>query len=243
MMSFRSLVLDCLYLNWSVPRECLPVLPEPLRYELRGAPGQESGFVSAVLFRQAGLRLGALPIPSLAYPQFNVRSYVLDAEGTPAVFFHRMLVPGWVVPGARLVAGQPALPARFHYPQLFGGEAARWTVQAGAGFEVEAVASGEAPGTTPQFASWEGMVRFFRERSRGYVKTLTGLNRIATQPATTPVVALRVLELQTALLEEILGFTSSLNLVSAFLAPSTQFVFEFAAIPQVALARQTAATG
>jgi uncharacterized protein YqjF (DUF2071 family) len=243
MLSFRSLVRDCLYLNWSVARDCLPALPEPLRYEVRGGPGNESGFVSAVLFRQAGMRLGALPIPSLSYPQFNVRSYVLDAEGTPAVFFHRMLVPGWVVPGARLVAGQPALPARFEYPLAFGGDAARWKVIAGAGFQVEALASAQAQSGTAQFASWDGMVRFFRERSRGYVKTLTGLNRIATQPATTPVIAVRVDDLDTGLLEEILGLTSPPALISAFLAPSTQFVFDFAAIPRVALARETPATG
>jgi hypothetical protein len=237
MLTFRSVVRDCLYVNWAVPLAALPALPGPLTYETRTAAEGEVGFVSTVLFRQHTLRLGGLPIPTFSYPQFNLRVYVRDADDRPAVYFLRMYVPGWVVPGARLVGGQPALPARFEYPARFAPQdaaGAQWRVVAQREFRVAAVpsepaiASGDASAVL--FLSWDVMAKFFRERSRGYVGTLTGLNRIATQPATTQIVPMRVREVDSSLADVALGRPLGAAM-SAFLAPSTPFVFELATLP------------
>ena len=240
MLTFRSVVRDCLYVNWAVPRASLPELPQPLTYETKTAAEGEVGFVSAVLFRQHVLRLGGLPIPTFSYPQFNLRAYVRDADDRPAVYFLRMYVPGWVVPGARLVGGQPALPARFDYPRRFAPQdaaGAEWRVQAQRRFRAQAIPSDPSAASgdpsSVLFLSWDVMAKFFRERSRGYVKTMTGLNRIATQPATTQIVPMRVREIESQLADVALDRPLG-QPMSAFLAPSTPFVFELATLPAMA---------
>jgi hypothetical protein len=111
-MILRTLVRDCLFLNWALPAQLLPSPPVPLRYDTLRAQGEDWVFASAVLFRQVGLRLPHFPLVRLSYPQFNFRVYVLDGEGVPSVLFWRMLVPTWVVPGARLLGRQPVGRAR-----------------------------------------------------------------------------------------------------------------------------------
>ena len=64
-----------------------------------------------MLFRQEELHHELAPFLRLAYPQCNLRLYARDADGVAAVYFLRMLVPPWVVAGARLLGHQPATPA------------------------------------------------------------------------------------------------------------------------------------
>jgi uncharacterized protein YqjF (DUF2071 family) len=237
MLNFRSTVRDCLYVNWAVAADALPRLPGGLRYETRNGPTGEIAFVSTVCFRQHNLRLAGLPLPSFGYPQWNLRAYVRDAEDAPSVYFFRMIVPAWVVPGARLVGGQPVLPGQLAYPRHYdpSSEAgSTWRVDVPRSFRV-LVAADEPRPVEACFVSWELMVQFFRERTRGYVRTLTGLNRIGAQPADTPTLALRIRELENSLGSSILG-TELGEPLSAFLAPSTEFVLALAKLPDLSLA-------
>jgi hypothetical protein len=237
MLNFRSTVRDCLYVNWAVPEAALPRLPTTLRYETRGCGEGECAFVSAVAFRQHDLRLAGLPLPSFGYPQWNLRAYVRDAEDAPSVYFFRMIVPAWVVPGARIVGGQPVRPGKLAFPRRFDP-----TNEAGSNWRVEVqhrtfhvrVAPDE-PRAVPGFVSWDLMAQFFRERTRGYVRTLTGLNRIGAQAARTPTLALKTLELDGDLCGSILDGELGTPL-SAFLAPSTEFVLALARLPVLAMA-------
>src|SRR6202035_544612 len=107
-MLLRTTVRDCLFLNWALPAAALPAPVAPLRYQLHSWQGEDYVFASALLFYQEGLHLPALPLLWVSFPQLNVRLYVLDGEGVPAVLFRRMLMPAWLAPGVRLVTGQPA---------------------------------------------------------------------------------------------------------------------------------------
>ena len=113
----RTTVRDCLYLNWAFPAEALPPPPSPLRYQRHVWQGRDYVFASALLFHQDSLHLTALPSLKFGYPQLTVRLYVLDDEGVPSVLFRRMLMPGWVAPGVRLITHQPAARARLRFPR------------------------------------------------------------------------------------------------------------------------------
>ena len=241
-MKLRTLVRDCLYLNWALPVDSLPEPPAPLRYEVHEWQGRRLVFASALLFRQHGLRLAALPLPRLSYPQFNLRLYVFDGDGVPSVLFRRMLVPAWAVPGGWL-ARQPMRAGRFAYPRLPSGDGAgqwRWRVSDGGALEVEARAGSPATGEGPRFSSWEAMVQYFRRRSRGYSEGRTGLHRIDTEPPQTAVWPLAVQVGEARLLERLLSIEPWPALHSAFLCPEMPFVFELAPEARPALARPPA---
>jgi hypothetical protein len=238
-MKLRTLVRDCLYLNWALPVEALPAPPAPLRYEIHPWQGHRYAFASALLFRQAGLHLAALPVPRLSYPQFNLRLYVLDGEGVPSVLFRRMLVPAWAVPGAWL-ARQPAAAGRFSYPQPAGADGGgtwRWRVSEGEAFEVEAKPASPAVGEGPRFSSWDAAVHYFRCRNRGYSETGSGLRRIDTEQRETPVWPLQARVAEAGLLERLLSFEPWPEIHSAFLCPEVPFVFELAPAVRRAIAR------
>lgn len=188
-MVLRTKLRDCLYLNWALPAPALPDLPEPLRHELHAAQGREWGFASALLFFQEGLRFRALPFVRLSYPQLNLRLNVLDGEGLPAVWLRRMVVPAWVVPAARLVAGSPVRGGRLAFPRPSEdpeAEAWSWRVGGEGGLAVTARRGAPAAGAGPDLGSWEATVRYFRERRRGYVGDGGVLRRIDTRPPDAP---------------------------------------------------------
>src|SRR5436305_11032858 len=140
-MMLKTSVRDCLSLNWALPAAALPPPPAPLRYQLHPFQGEDHVFASAVLFHQVGIHLQSLPRLRLSYPQCNLRLYVLDGDGIPAVLFRSMLMPLWVVPGVLLVSEQPATAARFHFPHPSaepGDGEWRWWVGKGAELAVRA---------------------------------------------------------------------------------------------------------
>lgn len=175
-MQLRTTAQDCLYLNWAVPADAAPRLPLPLRYELHREGDADWVFVSALLFRFAGLRPEGLPFPSLSYPQAHLRLYVLDGEGVPSVIFLRMMVPFWVVPVSRLLARQPATVGWFSYPRpsADGGEAGgegswTWSLRRRAVLEVSARPASPGIGPGPSLGDWQRTVEYIRRRPKGYV--------------------------------------------------------------------------
>lgn len=176
-MQLRTEALDCLYLNWALPRSSAPALPEPLRYEVHEWRDREWVFASALLFRHSGLRLRRLPLLRLSYPQMNLRLYVLDGDDVPSVIFRCMLVPLWIVPLSRYLGRQPASVARFHYPSPSRGEGEdgwSWTIRRGPAHRRQALRvqgrlASPAVGPGPSLGSWQRTVDYFRDRRRGYV--------------------------------------------------------------------------
>jgi hypothetical protein len=235
----RTIVRDCLYLNWAFPFAAMPPAPAPLRYEIHRHAGEDWAFVSALLFRQAGLHLPNLPMPRLSYPQFNLRAYVLDPDGVPSVLFWRMLVPGWVVPGARLVGRQSADSARFEYPEppaLCGDKVARWRVRAGGELEVEAKPGAPVLGEGPRLASWNTLVDTLRQRPRGYGSRANGLARVSTSHPAVEVVPVSARLVATSLLRASappVGLDVWPALHSAWLCPQIPFAFDFGLLPHV----------
>lgn len=241
-MMLRAVVRDCLYLNWALPAASLPAPPEPLRYELHRWREEEMVFASALLFRQERIYLPRFPLLRLSYPQFNLRLYVLDDDGVPAVLFRAVLVPGWVVPSMRVVADQPALSAQFHYPRPSRTPAAeswRWQVRRGGELRVSARPQAPGAGHGPSLGSWERLTRFFNQRRRGYFESPAGLKRIDASHRASAFWPLEAEVEASSLLDECLP---SLRggwplLHSAFLCPEIPFVFELGEADQRAVGR------
>lgn len=250
-MELQTTVRDCLYLNWAIPARALPSLPDPLRHELHPGKHREWGFASAVLFFHEGLRMHGVPWVRLAYPQANLRFNVLDAEGLPAVYFRRMLVPVWVVPAARLVGRQPTRPARLDFPRPSLDPAADswvWRVggrkvgRRGGGDGLVVTARRGAPQRPggPDLGSWEQTVRYFRERRRGYSRLAGRLRRIDTRQPPAPVWPLKVEVAGAELVATGLGLASvdgkdggpEWELHSAWLCPEMTLTFETVRAPE-----------
>lgn len=245
-MKLRMTVRDCLYLNWALPAEILPEPPAPLRYQYHTWEGRDWVFASALLFHQDAVRLAALPLIRVGYPQFNLRFYVLDAQGTPSVLFRRMLMPGWVAPGVRLVSHQPASAARLDFPRpaLDAGDGPwRWRVECGGTFEVRAWRDGSAVSSPsdagPRLGSWNDTVSYFQLRLRGYAENSGGdLRRIdVRRPAATAAAwPLRAELAGEEMLPDLFrlpreGFAWP-QLHSAWLCPEVPFAFELALAPK-----------
>ncbi|MEM9292725.1 MAG: DUF2071 domain-containing protein [Acidobacteriota bacterium] len=130
-MNLRSLATDCLLLSWALPARRLPALREPLRYETRLVNGERRVQVMALLFHSGGLRVSNLPRLPLTHPQLNLCAAVRDPAGVPSLLFLRVLVPSWVLPAARLLAGHPTRSGAMDFPRPSRDpEVDRWSWEA-----------------------------------------------------------------------------------------------------------------
>ena len=238
----QSVVRDCLYLNWALPAAALPSPPAPLRYQLHPFQGEDHVFASAVLFHQEGLHLQSLPRLRLSYPQCNLRLYVLDGDGIPAVLFHRMLMPLWLVPGVRLISQQPAASARFLFPRPSrdpGDGEWRWRVEKGESLTVRAWQDSPTVGQGPKLGNWEQTVDYIVERPRGYAVEDGVLHRVKAQHPRVAVWPLRAEIAEGGLLERLLPLTHGAQwpaLHSTWLCPEIPFVFELGFVPKMQVA-------
>ena len=228
----RTVVRDCLYLNWAFPEAALPPLPDPLQYEVHSADEARLVFGSALLFRHEHLHVAGLPFLRLSYPQFNFRFYVTDHEGVPSIFLHRLLVPHWVVPSSRWLAGQPAVGGRFNFPaptDKAASESWQWIVHRDATLKLTAHQSVPMVGSGPALGSWERMTSYFRQRRRAYLVTAGGLRSVETSQRSVPIWPLSVVMQERRLLDLCLPLAESTgwpDLYSAWLCPEIPFVFE-----------------
>lgn len=232
-MELRTLVRDCLYLNWALPACWLPEPPAPLHYDRQPWEGVDHAFVSLLLFRQQGLRLTALPMLRASYPQCNFRFNTRGGDAVPSVLFGALLVPPWVLPGARWLARQPAEGARFDYPRSTheGGDAGwRWAVRhAGRQFAVRVRPGAQEPGAGPSLGGWEETVRYFRVRPLGYAVRGGRLRRIRTSHPGVQLCPVHVEVEEDELLHRFLPLPEGEAwppLHSAFLCPEVPFTFE-----------------
>lgn len=237
-MKLRTVVRDALYLNWALPAERVPPPPPPLRYELHSADGREWVFASALLFRQEGLHLPLLPFLRFSYPQLNLRLYVIDGDGRPAVLFRAMLVPAWVTPAARLLGRQPAAAALFDYPrpsQEPEAEGWEWAVRRGHALRVRTRRAASATGEGPVLGGWESTVRYFRRRDRGYAEVGHKLRRVEAEHPPVAVWPLAAEVADAALLADCLPLTGVRRgvwpaLHSTWLCPEMPLVFELGTV-------------
>ncbi len=241
-MQLRTKALDCLYLNWALPRSSAPELPPPLTYQVHDWQGEDYVFASVLLFRLTGLRLDALRLPALSYPQMNCRVYVHDADGVPSVLFRRMLVPFWAVPVSRYLGRQPATAARFNYPppsRRSRSDVFSWSIDGRLKLEVIGRLGSPGVGVGPRLGSWENTLDYFRQRPRGYVVWNGRLRPITTSRAAPDVWPLEIeignAELVADCFGEVNGeFWHALH--SAWLCPEIPFRFELAELRALSLA-------
>jgi hypothetical protein len=180
-MKLRTVVRDCLFLNWALPAAALPEPPAPLRYQRHEWQGADYVFASALLFHHDAVRWSAFPLLRVSYPQLNVRLYVLDEEGVPSVLFRRELMPAWVAPGVRLVSHHPAASARLDFPrpsrQADAGSWS-WRAERDGTLRVKAWVHSPSFGDGPRLGSWEETVRYFQDRPHGYIEHGGALHRV-----------------------------------------------------------------
>jgi hypothetical protein len=180
-VKLRTVVRDCLFLNWALPVDALPEPPAPLRYQRHAWQGRDHVFASALLFHHDAVRWSAFPLLRVGYPQLNIRLYVLDEDGVPAVLFQRELMPAWVAPGVRLVSHHPAASARLDFPRPSretGAESWQWRAERGGTLTVRAWVHSPTFGEGPRIGSWEETVRYFQDRPRGYAVHGGALHRV-----------------------------------------------------------------
>lgn len=248
-MELRTLVRDCLYLNWALPVRWLPAPPAPLHYDRQPWQGEDHAFVSLLLFRQEGLRLTAWPLPRLSYPQCNFRFNTCGGAAAPSVLLANLFVPHWVVPGARWIARQPVAGARFDYPDATRGGTDSWhwaLRREGHGFAVRARPDDPVPPTAPSLGGWEESVRYFRVRPIGYGLYEGRLRRILTSHPRVEVLPVRVEIEEDGLLRRLLPPPEGESwppVHSAFLCPEVPFTFELTRDAAPPVARHAPAPG
>lgn len=251
-ITLKTVVRDCLCLNWAMPSGAVPPPPPPLRLEEHSWRGEPFVFASALLFRHKGLQVSGLPLFRVSYPQLNLRLYARDGEGKPSVLLRCVMVPGWVAPSARLVARQPVVPGRFRYPdpaEAGSGETRRWEIEHRSSNGAVSLAlsgrpAGPEAGFGPDLGSWDRTVAYFRVRRRGYVEVGDRLRQAMVSQSDVPVVPMRVELDEEGLLESLLPLRGEVAwpaLHSAWLCPEIPFVFELGEAPDRAALASTAA--
>ena len=178
----RSVLHDCLFLNWALPVEQLAPPPSPLRYQPHLFEGRSHTFASLLLCH----RDAPLPgLPPVGYPELHLRFTVLDGDGLPSLLCRRVLLPLWVLPG-KLLTGAPAVSgARLSFPRpsrKVDSDQWTWRIDHGGRVEIEARLNSPRVGEGPSVGSWEQTVRYFQDRPRVYVEEGGGLRRLAGIP-------------------------------------------------------------
>lgn len=170
----RSILRDCLFLNWALPVDRLPEPPAPLRYQPHLWQGSSYTFASALLCHRDA------PLPGsvhLGFPQLTLRYTVFDGDSVPALLCQQVVMPLWVVPGMRLLGAPAVTSARLSFPRPSRSvETDHWTWRVERGGELEIAARLSSPwaGEGPSLGSWEQTVRYFQERPRAYAREEDG---------------------------------------------------------------------
>ncbi len=226
-MKLSSVVHDCLYVNWAIPTaETEESLPEGLTLDVVNIDSRSHHFASALLFRQRGLRAVSMPWFPVSHTQANLRLYVRDENGNPAVLFRAIWVPTWLRPAMRWVASIPAEAAKLEFPAspVLPEAQGEWRIRSGAELVVRTKLGCRSSGG---LGNWHQTVSFFRKRALGYMVTAEGLQQISAVQPDAEAVPVAVDVLDSELIESVLGSASfGLTVHSAFLCERLPFEFE-----------------
>lgn len=229
----HTVIQDCLQLNWAVPEAYLPSLPAPLAYDRCKTADGDFVFVSALLFRQHGLG-SEMRLPRVSYPQCQLHACARDGDGVACSWVFDVLLPGWLAPSVRWVAGRPARGARLDYPATgepgVVGERWAWSVRRSALLEVEAKLASSPPGYGPSLGSWKETLAYFRRQRREYVSVRGRLRRFETERSSASVIPVAASLVEDGLLlEHLAGAPRPLpGLHSSWLLPAVDISFEYA---------------
>lgn len=243
----KTVVRDCLYLNWAFPLKTLPAPPDPLRYEVHSVHREQFVFGSALLFRNESLHFEGLPALKISYPQFHLRLHVLDHDEVPAVWLRHILVPGWVLPGVRWFGQQPAQAGLFRFPRPsveLDLDEWRWEVSRGRSLVVLARQASPRVGPGPTLGSWQQVVDCLRLRERAYVAGATGIRVIQTSQRSVPLWPVKASLEKLSLLrtsKALRGVTEWPELHSSWICPEIPFTLDMGRETAGAKMRRSAA--
>lgn len=232
-MILKTVIQDCLWLNWAVPESSLPPPPQPLAYDV--CRTREGGFVfvSALLFRQHGVGSGKR-LPGVSYPQCQLHACAVDGDGIECAWVFDVLLPNWLATSVRWVAGRQARGARLDFPAAgdpgVRGDTWTWSIRRRRGFAVEAGLASAPPGAGPSLGSWKETLAYFRRQRLEYVLVRGRWRRLEVDRdsgAAVPVTA-RVLEAG-LVIDHLAGAAAALPaLHSSWLLPTVDISFEYA---------------
>lgn len=236
-MELRATAKDCLFLNWAVPADRLAPPPAPLRYEV-GPQGKV--FVTAFVFRHEGLPRRLASILPLSYPQLQIRQCVLDGNDLPAVLVRSILVPGWVLLGARWWVRRAAARGRFSLPDCSREPEWNWAIRGAKG----TLTCRAQPGGAPT-EEWRRSFEAIRRRHNGYLANGRGLRRIETTFASADAcpVSAHCDEMGLVARSVPLAADGWPDLHSAWVCPEVSLVFALGHEREVRLTRQVPAPG
>lgn len=229
-MIFRTLVQDCLRINWAVPRGLLAEPPKGLRYDVLNDGSAERVMVSALLYRQES-PLPTASLPRMNYPQLKVQCCMHDQKGRPTLWVNAVYLPTWLLPSMRIIAGRLARSARLDYPHLGqpGIEGERWTWTAHKADKLGVTVVVSQPRAVPLVGSWTELLRYFDRRDEtSIVRGRTRQAQIDYTPSTPLPVEVEVAE-ASLVSRQLIGGQELPPVHSAWLTPSLNASFEYLA--------------
>ena len=232
-MIFRTVIQDCLCLNWAVPAEVLPPPPPPLSHDVLKTADGDFVFVSVMLFRQERL-LPAAHLPRLSQPQCQFHTFAVDGDGRDCRWVSGILLPTWLAASVRWVAGRPARGARLHFPALgapgCSGDHWRWAVAASGRLDVEAKLGGPSGAQSPSLGSWQKTVAYFRKQRSEYVLTRGKWQQVHVERQGADAIPVAVEVVEDRLVMDQLGASggSMPQVHSSWLVPTIKTSFEYA---------------
>ena len=228
-MRLSSVVHDCLYVNWAIPLPERVELPAGFTFDHLQVDGKPHYFASALLFRQRGLRAVAMPWFPVSHTQANLRLYVRDSEGQPAVLFRAIWVPPWLRPAMRWVAKVPAEAATLDFPHspVLPDAKGTWRISCGNNFVVRTSLGCRL---SSEHGNWHQTVSFFRQRGLGYIEPEEGLRQISAVQPDADAVPITADVTESDLADHALtGQLQGVPVYSAFLCERLPFEFELVA--------------
>jgi len=232
-MTWKSTVSDVVYLNFAVREdEVNRLLPPGTSLDTRLHRGETWGFFSLVLFRHDSLYNARFGWPSLSFPQANLRVYVKDTDGSPAVYFKRMYMPRFYSLLARWFGKPPVSTMNLSFPgTVHSGGEYRWRLTGrGAGNISGKIESAQdlTGNLTKLFENPRSLIQFFRDRPLCYYGAgVDTVYRIQAMGSYSNALSFRVKEWELGFLADDLERHNFPEAFSAnFFVPNIEFEFD-----------------
>ena len=175
-------IYDVLYLSYLVPEERLrPTVPDTVGFAARS---EGRTILSLVLFHSRNVRASFLPFLRFSYDQANIRTYVLDPLGAPAVFFLKSGITSRLVSLATGILGIPWQPISMRIEAMPGSGPLREYTAEGrfeGDFRIRLTVDSEPASGMALFRTPEEAVRFLTGPTTGFYGLSGGLVRFEVE--------------------------------------------------------------